>query len=97
MNEQEIELEGRKYLAYVSPDAPPGAYVIIGPPEGLVDALELPEPLATRFHNILYARRIFSYKDASKTNVLLGVWQEALAVDVQRVVEKFIEFEKESV
>ena len=94
MESQEIEINGRKYKAYVSPDIPAGAEVIVGPPEGLVDELGLPEPLATRFHNILYERGIFNYEDAKKKNAVIGAWQEAISVDANHVLEKFSEFQR---
>lgn len=93
----EIVQEGRKYQAYVSPDEQAGAYVIIGPPEGMVDALGLPEPHATKLHNILYDRHIFTYEDASRRGVLTGVLQELFALDGQLLLEKFNEFRKELV
>ena len=71
--------------------------IIIGPPEGLVDSLNLPEPFATTLHNILYARGIFTHTDASKPKILLGALQEALSLDVQRLAEAFLKFEKEEV
>jgi hypothetical protein len=97
MELKEIEIEGRKYKAYVSPDAQEGAFVIVGPPEGLVDELGLPEPFATRLHNILYDRGIFSYNDAAKKNAIIGALQEVLNVDAQLIVEKFHKFETETV
>jgi len=97
MEAKEIVLEGRKYKAYVSPDAQEGAFVIIGPPEGLVDALHLPEPFATRLHNVMYERGIFTYADATKKNAMLGVLQDALNVDANLITEQFLIFEKESV
>ena len=92
---KEIELNGRKYLAHVSPDEQQGAFVIVGPPEGLVDELGLPEPLATRLHNILYDRKIFTFRDVSKPNVAQGVLQDALQFDTQKLVEAFSNYEKE--
>src|SRR5688572_19079747 len=74
-----------------------GQVVIIGPPEGLVDSLNLPEPFATNLHNVLYRRRIFTYQDAGKHQNLLGALQEALNLDVQRLAEAFSKFEKEEV
>lgn len=97
MDIQEIVQEGRKYRAYVSPDEQMGAYIIIGPPEQLVDALGLPEPIATRLHNILYDRGIFKYEDACKRNVLAGVFQELFSVDTQVLLEEFNKYEKETV
>jgi len=97
METQEVMQGERKYKAYVSPDEQKGAYIIIGPVEGLVDALGLPEPFATRLHNILYERGILKYEDARKPHVLIGALQEAYNVDAQLILEKFSEFEKETV
>lgn len=94
MDLQEIEQFGRKYKAYVSPDEQTGAFVIVGPPEGLVDTLSLPEPFATTLHNILYERGIFTYADAAKKNVILGALQEALRIDAQKLAEEFLKYEK---
>ena len=89
------EINGRKYEVIYSPDMPPGAYVIVGPPEGLMEQLGLPEPFATTLHNVLYHRRIFSYKDIATKNNAVGVLQEALHIDAQRLAEAFFNFEKE--
>lgn len=97
MDIQEIILDGRKYKAYVSPDEQEGAHIIIGPPEGLVDSLGLPESFATKLHNILYDRGIFKYEDAGKKDVMKGVLQDLYSLDVQILMEKFSEFEKETV
>lgn len=97
MELKEIELEGRKYKAYVSPDEQEGAYVIVGPPEGLVDELGVPPEFATRLHNIFYQRGILSYADAAKKNAIIGALQEALNIDAQLIVEKFHKFETEVV
>lgn len=97
MELKEIEIEGRKYKAYVSPDEQQGAFVVVGPHEGLVDELGLPETFATRLHNILYERGIFSYADAVKKNAILGALQEALNIDAQKIVEQFHKYETETV
>lgn len=99
MEPQEIVLDGRKYKAYVSRDDQSGAHVIIGPPEGLVDspALGLSREIATRLHNILYDRGIFTFKDASGRNVLFGVLQDLYATDAQLLLQEFARFEKETV
>ena len=93
---KEIVLNGRKYLADVSPDEQEGAFVIIGPPDGLVDDLGLPEPFATNLHNVLYNRRVFTYRDVSKPGVAQGAIQEVLDIDVQRLAEAFANIERES-
>lgn len=97
MDKKEIEINERKYLALVSPDEQQGAFVVIGPPEGLVDELGIPEPQATRLHNILYDRKIFKFQDVARPNVAIGVIQELYAVDAQKLVEMFMNFEKEPV
>jgi len=94
--EQEIEFNGRKYKAHVSPDEQQGAHVIVGPPEGLVDGLGLPEEMATKLHNILYERGILTAQQASKPHAMFGVLQELYQVDAQKIVEKFFSFEKET-
>lgn len=71
--------------------------IIKGPPEGLVDDLGLPEPFATNLHNVLYARKIYTYAQAGKPNVLIGALQEALTIDAQRLTEAYLKFEKEEV
>lgn len=71
--------------------------ILLGPPEGLVDDLGLPEPFASRLHNILYRRRIFNFHEASRGNTLNGALQEALTIDAQRLTEAFLKYEKEEV
>lgn len=103
MEEKDEVIEGRKYRVIYSPDMPPGAYIIVGPPESLADylwtsrGLPVPEPFATRLHNILYERRIFSYKDISSGKIASGVLQEALQIDAQNLAEAFYNYEKESI
>lgn len=81
---------GRKYAAFSNGEQ----IIIIGPPEGLCDLLELPEPFATRLHNALYERNIFNYHDAAKAgNGMIGVLQEVLLVDAQKLLEAFSKLE----
>lgn len=91
--EYEDPVTHRMYEAYKDGDE----IIIIGPPEGLVDHLRLPEPFATNLHNILYRRRIFTYTQASRNGALQGALQEALQIDAQRLTEAFSDFEKEAV
>lgn len=86
-------LTKRKYEALKDGDE----HLIIGPPEGLVDSLGLPEPFATNLHNALKKRGIFTYTQASRGNLLNGALQEALTIDAQRLTEAFAKFEKEVV
>lgn len=97
MEAKEIVINGRKYMAYVSPDEQQGAFVIIGPPEGLVESLGVQEPFATTLHNILYDRRLYTYKDvAANQKVAYGALQEALNIDAQRLVQAYFTFGTES-
>jgi len=91
-----IDEKGRKYLVYVSPDIPTGGYVTIGPAD-VVDTLGLPGEIATRLHNILYDRKLFTYKDISAPGAALGALQEALSVDAQKLAEAFALYETEPV
>lgn len=98
MEAKQIELQGRKYMAYVSPDEQEGAYVILGPPEGLADSLGLQEPFATTLHNILFDRGLYNYKAiAANQKIAFGVMQEFLGVSAQKLVEAFFKFENETV
>jgi len=81
---------GRKYSAFSNGEA----VIIIGPPEGLFDYLHLPEPFATRLHNILFDRGIFDYKTASRGQALVGALQEALLLDAQKLLEAFLRNEQ---
>ena len=75
-------------------EAPMG--IPIGPPN-VVDHLGLPEPLATRLHNLLHERGIWDITTLSKKgNVLIGVWQSALRVDVSRLHQAFLELDRMS-
>lgn len=86
------DLKGRNYEAIQDGEL----LIIKGPPEGLVDSLNLPEPFATTLHNILYARRIFNSHDIAKDpRNLLGALQEALMLDVQKLTEAYFKFEQE--
>ena len=83
---------GRKYDAWKGVD---GFAIIIGPPEGLTDSLGLPEPFATRLHNILHARGIINYRDACRANAVQGALQDALSIDVQKLNEAYFRYEQE--
>ncbi len=87
-----VDEKGRKYLAFSDDQE---RNIIIGPPEDLVDSLGLPEPFATALHNALYARKIYNYSDASKSqNNLVGVMQEVLMLDVQILLTAYYNSEK---
>lgn len=98
MKEKEHIINGRKYIVKFSPeDAQPGAFVTVGPPEGLVDDLGYPEPFATNLHNILYERHLFTYEEISKKGAALGAIQEAVQAEAYRLVEAFAQVHREPV
>ena len=89
---EHIDERGRKYKAFREGEQ----ILIVGPPEELVDELELPEPFATRLHNILYNRGIITYKDLARNpNNLIGALQEAYRLDVQKLTTAFFAYTQE--
>jgi len=87
-----IDEKGRKYDAWKGEG---DLIVIIGPGEGIVDTLGLPEPFATRVHNCLHARGIITYRDACRPDAIKGALQEALNVDIQRLNEAYFRYEQD--
>lgn len=68
--------------------------IVVGPPEGLVDSLGLPEPFATDLHNVLFRRKLYNYSAINKDpRALQGALQEVLMLDVQRLSEAFFKYE----
>lgn len=84
-------LNGRLYEAMQEGDH----RVIVGPPEGVVDAMQWPEPFATNLHNALYQRHIYTFREAQTSKGIQGALQEALQVDVQKLAEIFLNYETE--
>ena len=97
MNESEYKDEkGRLYR--VLSNGNPEMAIIVGPPEGLVDSLDLPEPFATDLHNALYRRGVFNMKIVNKNpGNLMGALQEILRLDTQRLTEAFFKYENQEV
>jgi len=87
-----VDEKGRKYDAWKGSG---DQSIIIGPGEGIVDTLGLPEPFATVMHNCLHARGIIKYKDACKPNAIKGALQEALRIDEQRLNEAYFRYEQD--
>lgn len=99
MKEADFEDElGRKYHVYLPEgisDVDAHLGIVIGPPD-IVDDLELPEPLATRLHNVLHRRGLWNYDEVQKRpKELLASWQEALRVDIQTLQLSFKKFQEE--
>jgi len=92
MERATIELDGRKYDVYIEGDH----QIVIGPPEGLVDEIGIPEEFATRLHNALHRRGILTYNDAVKKSAqLMAALQEAYRLDAQRLMQEFYTSQKE--
>lgn len=76
----------------------PDMKIVVGPPEGLVDSLELPEPFATNLHNALFRRGLFNMRIVSKNpGNLQGALQEVLHLDTQKLTEAFFKYENQEV
>lgn len=66
--------------------------ILVGPPENIVEALGYPEPFATRLHNLLAERKVYTAEDISKNpGILKGVLQAALGVDIQILQAAFLQ------
>lgn len=89
---QHTDERGRKYKAREEGQL----RIIVGPPEGLVDELGLPEPFATTLHNSLYERGMLTYADVrSAPQNLMGALQDALAIDQHKLSEAFYNYSQE--
>lgn len=94
------EINGRMYVVKMLPDfagAATGTPIIVGPPEGLVDSLGLSREQADRMHQILFDRRIFTFKDIARGQTAQAIMQEILQLDSQKLVEAFYKNEEEPV
>ena len=89
-----IDELGRKYLVKLAdavPDSEAHMGIPIGPPD-VVDELGLPEPFATKVHNLLYDRKLWSIKEVqAQRNCLVGVLQAALQIDVHTLHNAYAE------
>jgi hypothetical protein len=89
---------GRKYKVRLpdhAPDEDADLGIILGPPD-VVDELELPEPFATRLHNQLYNRGLYTLSDVRKKRTLLqGAIMAAVGVDAQLLTQAYQNSEKE--
>jgi len=97
MIKKEFEVKGKKYLVAL----PEGVENInlgipLGPPD-IMGELGIPEPLATRLHNQLFDRGLFSLDDVKKKpNDVQAALQTALRIDAARILTAYAESEKET-
>lgn len=93
---EKIEHKDERGRLYEALQGEGGAIIILGPPEGLIDSLDLPEPFATDLHNALYHRRLFNWAAVQKSgNSLHGALQDAYRLDIQRLTEAIFRYETE--
>ena len=72
------------------------AGTVLGPPD-VVDLLDLPEEVATRLHNELFRRKLFTYKDVSKRpSEVQGALQKVLRLDAATISTAYHQYEKEA-
>ena len=88
---------GRMFLSKIEDDEPDrnaNQGIFIGPPE-IVDELGLPDEVATRLHNQLFHRKMWTLKDIQRRpQELLAALQSALNVNVQSIMTAYAEYEK---
>lgn len=89
---------GRKYRVRLPdgvPDEDAEMGIPIGPSE-VVDKLGLPEPFATRLHNMFFDYQLWDIKEVrKKPKILFHLLQRALKVDVQLLMDAFRELERD--
>lgn len=87
-----MDNRGRMHRALLpdgAPDSDAPLGLQLGPPD-VVDYVGLPEPIATRLHNILHKRGLYSAKDVKKRpDALLSSIQLALKIDVQLMMDAY--------
>lgn len=79
-----------RWTAVLLPDDAPASDAYMGIPQGppSLDGLHLPEEVQTRLHNELFARGIFSLRDAvAGRQNLIGALMSALRLDVERITD----------
>lgn len=101
-NHRDLEYEddrGRLYLVRLPADAPDSdaaSGIVIGPPD-VVDELDLPEPFATRLHNELFRRKLFTLADLNRSkSPVRAALQKALRVDELAICRMFVQLATES-
>jgi len=84
---------GRKYLVRLADDIPDSEAhkgIPIGPPD-IADVLGLPEPFATKLHNTLFDRKLWSIKEVKQQkDCLRGVMQAVLQIDVHTLHNAYV-------
>jgi len=97
MKQIDHEINGRKYKILLPTGSEnPDLGILVGPPN-FVDELGLPEPFATRLHNQMFNRGLFTLADAQKkSKEIQAALQSALRVDAARIIDAYNQAEKET-
>ena len=97
MRKVENKVKGKKYLVSL----PEGADNVdlgidLGPPN-FTGSLDLPEPFATKLHNQMYDRGLFTLDDLRRRpREVQAALQSALRLDAATIVNAYAEAEKEN-
>jgi len=90
---------GRKFAVKVDNAEAEEMYkygIPVGPPD-IVDGLGLPEEIATRLHNELFQRKLWTEKDVSRNpKAVFAALQAALRVNQQKIMTAYHDYEKET-
>jgi uncharacterized membrane protein len=94
-----IDPKGRKYLRMVENAESEEMFqygINIGPPEGIVDGLGLPDKIATELHNQLYQRKLWNIKDINKNpKAVFAALQASFRINQQMIVNAYMQYEQE--
>lgn len=88
---------GRKYrvkLPHGVPEAEAEKGVPVGPPD-VVDELGLPEPFATRLHNMLFKHQLWTINEVrKKPKILFNALQVAMKTDINILMAAYMDLER---
>lgn len=88
---------GRKYrvkLPHGVPESEAEKGVPVGPPD-VVDELGLPEPFATRLHNMLFKHQLWTINEVrKKPKTLFNALQVAMKTDVNGLMAAYMDLER---
>lgn len=94
-----VDPRGRKYLKLVESATSEELYqygITVGPPEGIVDELGLPNELATRLHNQLFQRQLWSMDEVRKNpKGIYAALQATFGINQQMIMNAYMKYEQE--
>jgi hypothetical protein len=94
-----LDPKGRKYQRLVESDESEEMYqygINVGPPEDITEGLGLSDELATRLHNQLYQRGLWTIKDINKNpKLVFAALQATLGINQQKIVNAYLKYDQE--